>query len=80
MTDTPRVSKAQASFDEFDQLKAEADALGLQPPGGPSLGWTLQSLRREVADAKAARRTMQEQAPAREAVERSVRESGHAAD
>ncbi len=70
-------SKAQDAFDEFDQLKAEADRLGLAPPGGPSLGWTLQQLRREVADAKAARQDATEQAPAREAVERFAQESGH---
>jgi Tfp pilus assembly protein PilO len=69
-------SVAQESFDEFDRLKAEADALGLQPPGRPSVGWTLQQLRREVADAKAAQQTMEEQRPAREAVDRFVAESG----
>jgi hypothetical protein len=73
-------SKAQESFDEFDRLTAEADALGLVPPGGPSLGWTLEGLRREVAAAKAAQQTTAEQAPARAAVERFVAESGHAAD
>jgi hypothetical protein len=69
-------SKAQESFDSFDQLKAEADRLGLQPPGGPSLGWTLQQLQREVSQAKAAQQTMDEQRPAREAVDRFVAESG----
>jgi len=70
-------SKAQESFDEFDHLKAEADRLGLQPPGGPSLGWMLPTLQREVAAAKAAQQTAEEQRPAREAVERFVQESGH---
>jgi hypothetical protein len=70
-------SKAQESFDEFDRLKAEADRLGLAPPGGPGLRWTLQQLRREVADAKAARQDAAEQAPAHQAVERFAEESGH---
>jgi hypothetical protein len=73
-------SKAQESFDEFDRLKAEADALGLEPPGGRSVGWTLPMLQREVAQAKAAQQTMEEQQPARAAVDRFVAESGRGED
>lgn len=42
-------SKTQAAFDEIDRLKAEADRLGLEPPGGRRAGWTLEELRHAVA-------------------------------
>lgn len=72
----PSQSRAQQSFDEFDDLTAQAERLGVQTP---SQGWNLDQLRSAVRAARQSSAPV-EQATAAPGERRTLGDSGQAAD